>query len=142
MKKFFTLLIALTAFSAVFAQSKMSYNNHSSNNWNTPVDNRIYNDNDGYYNDRPDHAIVITNDNKRYQKNNHYNDYDRRAEVERINRDYDRRINDYRNNRRLNAYERNRSIQMAEKERSDKLKAFGGGVLLGGILGVLIGSNL
>ena len=111
MKRIFTLLIALATFSGVFAQRNMPDYDHSSNNWNAPTDNRHYNDNDGYYNDRSDHAIIISNDNNRYQHNDHYNDYDRRAEVDRINRDYDRRINDYRKNRRLNACERERNIQ-------------------------------
>src|SRR5690349_4404410 len=142
MKRIFTLLIALATFSSVFAQRNMPDYDHVSNNWNTPSDNRHYNDNDGYYNDRSDHAIIISNDNNRYQHKDHYNDYDRHAEVERINRDYDWRINDYRKNRRLNAYERERNIQRIEKERSDKLKVFGGGVLVGGILGVLLGSHL
>jgi len=141
MKKIFTLLVALVAFSAVFAQNNTSYYNRSSNNWNKQPDSRGY-DNNGYHNDRPDHAVVITNDN-RYQPDNHkYDDNYRRAEIDRINHDYDRRINDYRNNRRLNVYERDRYIQMAQKEKNDKLKAFGGGVLLGGILGAIIGSNL
>ena len=141
MKRLFTLLIALATFSGVFAQRNMSNYDHSSNNWNTPTDNRHYNDNDGYYNDQTDHAIVITNDNNRYQQHGYYNDYDRRAEAERINRDYDRQINDYRNNRRLNTYERERNIQRMERERSNKLKAFGGGVLVGGILGLLLASH-
>jgi hypothetical protein len=142
MKKIFTLLVALVAFSVVFAQHNTPYNNGSSNKWNMQSDNRRYDNND-YYNDRPDHAVVITNDNNRYQPDDHkYDDNYRRAEIERINRDYDRRINDYHNNRILSAYERDRYIRMAQKERNDKLKAFGGGVLLGGIVGVLIGSNL
>src|SRR3954449_12375135 len=99
MKRIFTLLIALATFSGVFAQCNMPDYDRSSNNWNRSSDNRHYNDNanDGYYNDRSDHGVVITNDNNRYQKNDRHNDYDRRAEADRINRDYDRRINDYRN---------------------------------------------
>lgn len=62
--------------------------------------------------------------------------------MERINRDYDRRINDFRNNRRLNAYERDHYMERTERERGEKLKAFGGGALLGGIVGVIIGSHL
>ena len=140
MKKIFTLFITLVAFSAVFAQRNTSYNSHSSNGWNTPTDNRHYND--GYNNDRPDHAVVIIQNDRRYKQNDHYNNNDRRAEIERINREYNRQINEYRNNRRLGAYERERNIQRIERERNDKVKAFGGGVLLGGILGVLLGSNL
>src|SRR3954471_7602234 len=105
MKKIFTMLVALLAFSAVFAQYNPQYNNRSDNNWNTPADNRHYNnDNDGYYNDRPDHGVVITNDNNRYQHGDkryddrRYNDNYRHEEMDRINHDYDRRINDYRNN--------------------------------------------
>ena len=142
MKKMFTLFIALAAFCSVFAQRNVPDYDHSSKNWNIPSDNRHYNDNNGHYNDHSDHAIIITKDNNRYQQNDRYHDYDRRAEIDRVNRDYDSRITDYRNNRRISAYERERNIQRIEKERSDKLKAFGGGVLVGGILGVLLGSHL
>jgi len=142
MKKIFTLLVALVTFSAVFAQHNYPYNNGRQDNWNNQTDNRNYS-NGGYYGDRPDHGIVITNDNGRYQSDDYrYHDNSRRAEIDRINRDYDRRINDYRNNRKLNAYDRDRYIRMAQREKSNKLKAFGGGVLLGGILGVILGSNL
>src|SRR5438270_8731472 len=128
MKKVFTLLVALIVFSAVFAQQNTQYYNRSYNNWNTPTDNRNYNDNNGYYNDRPDHGVVITNDNSQYQhEDRRYNDNYRRAEMDHINRDYDRRINEYRNNRRLNAYDRDRYIESTERERGEKLRAFGGG---------------
>ena len=141
MKKIFTLFIALISFSVLFAQRNSSYNNYPSNNWNT-TDKRHYNDrNDDYYNNRTDHAVVIRDD--RYQHNDcNYNDNYRRKQMENINRDYDRRINDYRYNRKMNAYERQRQIEILQRERNDKLKAFGGGVLIGGILGVLLGSQL
>src|SRR3954451_21639750 len=110
MKKIFTLLVALVAFSAVFAQNNTPYYNRSSSNWNKQSDNRRYDNND-HYNDRPDHAVVITNDNRYHPDNHKHDDNYRRAEMERINRDYDRRINDYHNDRRLNAYDRDRYIQ-------------------------------
>ena len=142
MKKIFTLFIALITFSSLFAQRGSSCNNYPSNNWNTQSDNRHYNDNRGY-NNYPDHGVVFTNGNDWYGHDNGYrNDDERRAAMDRLNRDYDRRINDYRNNHRLNTYERERQIEVLQRERNDKLKAFGGGVLLGGILGVLLGSHM
>lgn len=134
MKKIFTLLVALIAFSATFAQRNTSNDHYTYDSRNVRTNNN--------YNPNQDHAIIIKSDNNQYRYNDRNYDNNRRAEIERINRDYDRRINDYRNNRRMNAYERERNIARMEKERNDKLKAFGGGVLVGGILGVLLGTHL
>lgn len=62
-----------------------------------------------------------------------------------MNKDYDRRIDGYRNDRSLNWYERDRRINQAEQERKQKAKAFGTCVVVGGIavvfLGVLIAGH-
>ena len=67
------------------------------------------------------------------------NDYQRQAEYDRMNREYDNRIDGYRKDRRLDRYERDRRIQEAELERQQKAKAFGKGVVVGGIAAILIG---
>ncbi|MES1225200.1 MAG: hypothetical protein ABUT20_57485 [Bacteroidota bacterium] len=80
-------------------------------------------------------------DNRR-RRNNDYNrqeDYRRQQEYDRMNQQCDERIEGYRNDRRMDNYERNRRIQEVEYERQQKAKAFGKGVVVGGIAAILIG---
>ncbi|MEO7307997.1 MAG: hypothetical protein ABIR78_07710 [Ferruginibacter sp.] len=77
--------------------------------------------------------------NDDYNRQGRNNDYNRQAECDRMNQEYDRRIDVYRNDRRMNGYERNRRIQEAEYERQQKNKAFGTGVVVGGIAAILLG---
>jgi hypothetical protein len=80
--------------------------------------------------------------NKQRRRNNDYNrqeEYRRQAEYDRMNQDCDNRIEGYRNDRSINTYERNRRIQEVEYERQQKAKAFGKGVVVGGIAAILIG---
>lgn len=152
MKKIFTLLLSLGSLTTVFAQhnnvsneisyrtnsyQNKQYNGNSSHN----ASNAPYGKNDSYG--------TYGNDNRnpgRNEQNSAYNQRNNRdrqaAEMDRMNRDYDRRINDYRNDRSMDDRERNRRIADVERERNDKLKSFGGGVIVGGILGVLLGSHL
>jgi hypothetical protein len=67
------------------------------------------------------------------------NDYQRQAEYDRMNRECDNRVDVYRNDRRLDNYERNRRIQEVEYERQQKAKAFGKGMVVGGVAAILIG---
>ncbi|HMK04982.1 MAG TPA: hypothetical protein VK489_12350 [Ferruginibacter sp.] len=136
MKKIFTLILVAAGLSITAASAQNR--------------NDRYNDQDRYQVDQP-------NDNwknsERNQSRNYGNndrrernvDHRRQAEYDRMNRDYDRRIDGYRNDRRMNRYERDRRIQEAEYERQEKRKAFGNGVVVGGIaaivLGVLIGGG-
>ena len=92
-------------------------------------------------NRRPDRAVDMRSDEGKWNDNGRINDADRRAETDRMNRDYNNRVDDYCNNQRINRWQRDQAVERLRKERAEKLKAFGGGVLLGGILGVLIGSQ-
>ncbi len=129
MKKMFTLFLSLLTFSAIFAQ----YNNHDDRNVS-------YGNYDPDY--RPDRAVTMQRGNGRWQQNNRMSDNDRRVVIDRVNRDYDRRIDEYRTNRRLNRWDRDRGIDRLRKEKAERLKNLGAGVLIGGVLGVLIGSQL
>lgn len=72
------------------------------------------------------------------QRNGMY-DQGRQGDWDRINRDYDTRINQYRYDRRMNNYERDRRIQELEMERQQKARAFGKGAIIGGIAGLVLG---
>ena len=137
MKKMFTLVMTLFAFSALFAQRDKPYHD----NGNTVYNDRRYADDNDIMNHRPDRAVDMRSDEGRWNDNGRINEADRRAETDRINRDYNNRVDDYRNNQRMNRWQRDQAVERLRKERAEKLKAFGGGVLLGGILGVLIGSQ-
>ena len=71
---------------------------------------------------------------------NRMSDRQRQEEAARINRDYDSRINVYRNNRSLSSYDRNMRINSLQQERNNQLKTIGGAIL-GAVLGGLIGHS-
>ncbi len=134
MKKLMIILIAALSFNASSAQSRNdSHKGQDRYQVNQTKDNR-YNNDQGHSNDYA------------YNKSNNYNnsksrndDHNRQAEYDRMNQQYDQRVNGYRNDRSLNTYERDRRINEAEQERQQKSKGFGGGLIVGGIAGVLLG---
>lgn len=140
MKKMFTLFAALLSFSLLFAQ----YNKPDNRGWddrNTPHnDHSVVSNND--LQNRPDRAVDMRGNNDRWPSDDHVKDRDSHIEIDRVNRDYDRRIDGYRNNRRMNRWEQDREINRLQREKAARLKNLGAGVLIGGILGVLIGSHL
>jgi len=143
MKKIFTLMLVaagLLSFNAASAQNKNNrYGNQGGYQVNQP---------NGQWNQNGRNQSKDYGYNNQRERNNDYNrqeEYRRQAEYDRMNQDYDRRIDGYRNDRRLNRYERDRRIQEAEYERQQKAKSFGKGMVVGGIaaivLGVLIGGG-
>ena len=135
MKKLLVLLMAVFSVSAAFSQNY--HRNRGSNRTQTvisfPNEYNSYSQNNGYYNQG----------SQNYGYNNQGRGYDeryRQAEIYRINRDYDQRINSYRNNRYMNAIERQRRIREMEYERNQKLHSFGGGVVVGAIAGLILGA--
>ena len=132
MKKFITLLLfAAATISQAPAQSKnykgFDYNNQDRYQVNQQNDNWKNNDH---------HQSKDYGYNDRKGRND---DYKRQADYDRMNREYDSRIDGYRNDRRLNKHERDRRIQQAEQERQQKAKAFGTGMVVGGIAAILLG---
>lgn len=128
MKKLIIMLITAISFNAASAQSRSNRYQQQDRKQVTQVkDNRNYNDqsrsNDYAYN----------NNNGQKNDRNHQADYDR------INRQYDQKINGYRNDRSLSRNDRDRRIHEAEMERQQSLKSFGGGAIVGGIAGFLLG---
>jgi hypothetical protein len=133
MKKVFTFALSLGMLGAVAAQPKYSNRNYTKYDKNIRYE-APKQDNDRRWDDK--------NSNQGYYQDDRYkgrmSDRERQIEADRINKDYDRRIAVYRNNRRMAARERDYQIQVLEKERNNKLKAFGGGLLLGGIIGAIL----
>ncbi len=56
-----------------------------------------------------------------------------------LNRQYDQKINGYKNDRSLSARERERRINEAQQERQRALAGFGTGAVAGGVVGFLLG---
>ena len=104
MKKLVVLLVSVLSFSAAtFAQQGYDRRNN-----NDRYESPYYKDGyKGNSNDRFDDRNYSKNNRDRY-------DRDRRMEMEQINREYDERIRQYRNDRRISSYE--------ESAESGKLK--------------------
>jgi hypothetical protein len=129
MKKLIIILIAAISFSAASAQSWNSSRYTKDRRQVTQNDSRNYNNanrsNDYAYND---------NNNNQWK-----NDRDREGAYNRMNRQYDQKIDGYRNNRSLSSNERNRRIREAEQERQQQSRSFGTGAIIGGVAGFLLG---
>ena len=128
MKKLIIILIAAISFNAASAQSRNDSYHTKDRRQVTPTrDNSNYNDqyraNDYAYN----------NNSGRNDDRNH------QAEYDRMNQQFDQRINGYKNDRSLSRYDRNRRIHEAEQERQQQSRSFGTGLVVGGIAGLLFG---
>jgi hypothetical protein len=131
MKKLYIFAITMISVTGAFAQGhnkdynndhyrndgkQWAYNQHDRDN----RDNR-YDHNDGYY------------------KGRQYLEKDRRAAIDRVNRDYDERINRFRRDRAISAYERDRRIAEAQRERQTKIRSFGTGMITGAVAALIAG---
>jgi len=133
MKKIFTLILVAAGLLSVNAASAQNRNDRYNKQDRYPVNQQNDNWNNNQRNQSKDYGY-----NNQRGRNNDY-DRQRQAEYDRMNQEYDRRIDGYRNDRRLDRYERNRRIQQAEQERQQKAKSFGTGVVVGGIAAILLG---
>ena len=61
--------------------------------------------------------------------------------MHRNNRDWDNRNDEHRIDRRENDNNRYGRMENVKREKNRKLKALGGGLILGGLLGVLIATH-
>jgi hypothetical protein len=133
MKKIITLVIAFFSATALFAQwNDGGHNDHfgNYNNSGNSVSSR-----DGYSNNNVYNYPVQSYDHR-------YDDQRRKEDMDRMNGNYDRRINDYRNDRSIGVYERNRGYERGRYERNSNLKSFAGGAVVGAVAGVLLGAVL
>ena len=156
MKKIFTLFLfaAGLTFTASAQYGNDRYNNQNSYPAYQPDQNRSYGDrqqsNNYGYGDRQqsnnnygysDRGYNDRGYNDRgYNRRQRNDDYRRQAEYDRMNQQYDQRINVYRNDHSLNRYERQQRIEQAERERQQKAKSFGTGVIVGGIAAIILGA--
>jgi len=134
------LVIAIAAFSFTAASAQNGNDNYRQDRY--PVDQR----NDGWYNKQPDDHGYGRDDDRNRQSNDHgygrNDDRNRQAAFDRMNRDYDQRINGYRSDRSMNRYERDRRIREAEMERQQQSRSFGKGMVVGGVVGLILGAVL
>ena len=127
MKKLIIILIAAISFSAASAQSRNNSHYTQDRRQVTHRDSHNYNN----ANRSNDYA---------YNNNNQWkNDRDRQNASDGMNKQYDQKINGYRNDRSLSANERDRRIREAEQERQQQPKSFGTGAIIGGVAGFLLG---
>ena len=105
MKKILTLVLALTTASAVFAQSNRS--------WDDRDDRRDVARSQGRYEDR--------DRNDRYD-NNTFTAKERDAQIKRINWEYDKKIQDIRNDRRMKNAVRKSEIRQLQSQRQSEIR--------------------
>lgn len=128
MKKLIIILVAAVSFNAASAQNmNASYRQQDRRQVAQTRDDHNYNDqyhsNDYGYNNNRSQRI----------------DRNRQEDYNRINQQYDQKINSYRNDRSINVYDRDRRIHEAEMERQQSVNSFGGGAIVGGVAGFLLG---
>jgi hypothetical protein len=134
MKKLLILSIAMLSFGAVFSQ-RNDMDRRSDRNQSINM-RHVSNDNSSYSN-----GHVYNNNNSQDNRyDDRYDNRDHRADIDRVNRDYDQRINQYRNDRSINSYERDRRIRQAEYERTQKVNSFAKGAVVGVLATVILGA--
>jgi len=134
MKKLYILVIAMISVSSLFAQDR-SRNNYGNEPYRNDNKQWVYNQQNKGNADR-----AYSNDDRYYNgRQQQMQEKDRRAAIDRVNHDYDQRINRFRSDRSLNAYERNRRIAEAQRERQQKIGSFGKGMVTGAIVGLIAG---
>src|SRR4051794_29508967 len=111
MKKILVLFVALSSFTVGFSQS------HNDDRY-AKNDDRQHKESYGkdYRND-DSHNANFRHETRNRDYNNNWN---RQQEMNRINREYDQRIQSYRNNRFLKNRERATMIRRAENDRNQK----------------------
>ena len=129
MKKLIIILAAVLTVGVASAQNRHDdYDNRD--RYQPTQDRGDWNNNDqGQWRDRD-----YGNNNRRYEQAR------RQAEYDRMNQQYNERINRYRNDRSMDRYERQRRIEEAERERQQKSKSFGKGLIVGGLAALVIGA--
>ena len=104
MKKVFTLIFALGAVTAVFAQGGYNHRDESRDVILGQGNRNVYNNNDRGYN------------------NGYYSIRDRDAQIDRIRREYNWRIESVQRDRYLRKAEKKRQIRSLENERDARIR--------------------
>lgn len=111
MKKILTLLIATGAFFTLHAQSREE-------NRRVVLGDRNEN---GTYSGRNDRDVVLGRGSTERYPNETYSS-NRQYEIDRVNRDYNEKINSIRNNRYLSGSEKERAIRDLERDRQRRIE--------------------
>lgn len=112
MKKILTLLIAVSAFATLHAQSREE---------NRRVILGEGRDNNG----RNDRDVVLGRGNNGQYPGTYGND--RQSQIDRVNREYDNKIYSIRNNQHLSNEEKERTIRQLERDRQRRINEIGRG---------------
>lgn len=115
MKKILTLLICVSAAAMASAQDTREMEDVRDIIFGERKDGTKRNDN-------RDRDVVLGRDDRRYDERNRYPSSSRSSEANRINREYDAKINSIRNNRHLSRSEKERAIRQLESDRNRKLR--------------------
>lgn len=111
MKKILTLLIATGAFATLHAQSREE-------NRRVVLGDRNEN---GTYSGRNERDVVLGRGSTERYPNGTYSS-NRQYEIDRVNRDYNEKINSIRNNRYLSNAEKERAIRDLERDRQRRIE--------------------
>jgi len=103
MKKLFALVVALGAMTAVFAQGGYDHRNESRDVILGQQNRTVYNNDRGY-------------------NNGYYNTRDRDAQIDRIRREYNWRIESVQRDRYLRKAEKKRQVRFLEQERDSRIR--------------------
>lgn len=125
MKKMFTLLLSLMAFSALFAQYDRSNDNRNYNNHNGNYNGGNYGVNNGNFS--PEHGAMMHHDNDNFQPYGHREDFDRR---DGFHRDHDFGFPD-----------RFHARDDWKRYHHRGLGVLGTGLLIGGAIGIAIAAH-
>lgn len=139
MKKLIILLISSAFFNIASAQSRNdSYKNQDHKQLSQTTATHNYYDqssSNGYAYDNSNNNRDYAYKNNKGQNDNRY----RQAGNDRLNRQYDQKINDYKNDRLISGKERDLRINEDQHERQRSLAGFGTGAVAGGVVGFLLG---
>ncbi len=114
MKKFITLLIAAGAFGTVLAQTDSR---------SEEARRVILGERKTSPSQNPRDVVIGNEDRRVYDENgNRYPGSSREAEIDRINRDYDLKVQSIRNNPHLTQAEKERIIRRLNNERAERIK--------------------
>lgn len=118
MKKLITLLLATGAFVAIHAQT-------SKDEARRIILGQEKGGNNNNTSSRNGRDVVLGGGNEKTYPNSYPNNYpagSRKAEVDRVNREYDQKIWSIRNNNRLSSEEKTRIIRQLEQDRAKKIR--------------------
>ncbi len=131
MKKMFTLLLSLMAFSALFAQYQKPDDNRYYNNRNANYGGGNYGENNGNY--IPQQAAPVHNDGA-FQSYGHKDDFDRR-------RDERGRMDDFHRDHNFGYADRYHDRDDWRRNHRRGWGLLGTGLVIGGVIGAVIASH-